>query len=170
MTYTERLGGSIPSSKIADKMEVELGGHVIAHKGQARSTGLLGIVMANTDEGMLEKRVNIPEGITAVNEKYIMNQMRNADAAALSFGHTSGDNHLKVGEGCKAYVLAPGVVFVQIPSVLGADGPKFDTKLKPLDHSEMDIPRSPCVHFNENEEITVQDMPASRSGRGGMGE
>ena len=170
MSFTEKLGGSIPPAKIVDKMEVELGGNVIAHKGQARSTRLLGIVIANTDEGILDKRINIPEGITAVNEKYIMNQMKNADAAALTFGHKKGDNHLKVGKGCKGYVIAPGVVFVQIPSVLGSDGPKFDTKLAPLDHSELDIPRSPCVHFNENEEVIVQDMPASRTGRGGMGD
>jgi hypothetical protein len=170
MSYTEKLGSAIPASKIEDKMEVELGGRVIAHRGQARSTRLLGMVIANTDEGMLNKRINVPEGILAVDEKYILNQMTHSDASALSFGHTSGDNHLKVGKDCKAYAIAPGVVFVQMPGVLADKAPRFETGIKPLDHNEFDIPRSPCVHFNENEEVTIKDVSIGRSGRGGMGD
>ena len=170
MSFTEKLGSTIPPRKNEDKMEVELGGDIIAHRGQARSTSLLGMVIANTSEGILTKRIKVPEGILAVDEKYILNQMTHSDATALSFGHTEGDNHLKVGKGCKAFAIAPGVVFVQIPNVLADKAPRFETNIKPLDHNELDIPRSPCVHFNENEEVTITEMPTGRPGRGGIGD
>ena len=117
---------------------------------------------------MLKKTINVPEGITAVNEKYIMNKMVNhTTPSEINFGHEKGDNHLKVGKDCKIYVLAPGVVFVKTPD-FSCDGPKFDTKLEPLDHNELDIPRSSRVSFNEKEGVTMLQLMSEKVGCGGV--
>ena len=162
MGFSSRLGSTIS----ADSMKIELGEKCLYKEGQAKTARQLGMVFANTDEGMLRKTIHAPEGILAVNEKYILDQMTRADYSALDFGHRTGDNHLKV-KGFKTYAIAPGVVFVHMPGLHAAN---FETNIKPLDHNELDIPRSPCVHFNENAEVTIKDVPTGRPGRGGMGD
>lgn len=140
---------------------VELGGRVITHRGMARNGNkAYGIIVVNTDEGMLSKKLSIPTNIENP-EEYILNEIvHNPNGNTFEFGHKMGDNQLVVGQDCKIYVLAPGVVFVEVPN----DVETLKFKIKPLNHKKLDIPRSTYIHFNADEEIKMANLQASKKG------
>jgi len=119
---------------------------------EARVPGTyLGYAIVNTPEGMVEQRIDVPEGVKSVDSVYVMNQLKNPNAVRIVDEHREGDNVLKLGYGV-AHSISKGFVLVTDPS----SDAKFEGK--PLEGNHFRILTSPNIHVDlDSEKITIEE-------------
>ncbi len=112
----------------------------------------LGYAIINSPEGMVERRIDVPRGVKAVDAEYVLDQVKNGNTPLFyRDGHEENDNLLQLGSG-KVHPISKGFVLVTDPT----SEAKFEGLT--LEDKEVVISTAPNIHLNlDTEEISFND-------------